>query len=93
MANEKKGQLRVWHIPQVPGKAFKVNVKDVVEAIKILDILAKYDDFEFRERVKPDYSNVQGLEEFDGKEWCEYYNEDGQSITEIADEMSEVEIK
>jgi hypothetical protein len=72
MTNPTKGTLRVWHIPQVPGPAFHVAVKDAIEAQKMLDVLAKYDKFQFENQVKPDYSNAQGLEEFDGNEWSEW---------------------
>ena len=34
-ANE--GDLRVWHIPQVPMKAFHVRVKNIREAKLVLD--------------------------------------------------------
>ena len=79
----KKSNLRVWHIPQVPMTSFKVPVKNAKEAVKILEVLADYDEFQFKHKVKPDYSNVQGLEEFDGKEWCEYYDDEGRDIQEI----------
>ena len=58
----KKGDLRVWHIPQVPMNSFKVEVENVKEAIKILNVLADYDIFQFKNKVKPDYSNASGLE-------------------------------
>jgi len=83
MKKAKKCELRVWHIPQVPMTAFRISVKSIKEAIKILDVLADYDEFQFEHKVKPDYSNVQGLEEFDGKEWCEYYDDEGRDIQEI----------
>lgn len=76
----KKGQLRVWHIPQVPMKAFRVPVKNIQEAKKVLDILANYDIFQFENNIKPDYSNVGGLEEFDGEEWQEWEDDCGDYI-------------
>ena len=86
MKKAKKGDLEIWHIPQVPMTAFRIPVKNVEEATKILDVLADYDEFQFKHKVKPDYSNVQGLEEFDGKEWCEYYDDEGRDIQEIRKE-------
>ena len=56
-------RLRIWHIPQVPMRAFHVEVETLKEAIKILDILANYDLFQFENQVKPDYCNAQGLQE------------------------------
>jgi hypothetical protein len=83
MATEKKGDLRVWWIPQVPMKSFKWAVSSVSEAKNILNLLAKYDIFQFENRVKPDYANVGGLEVFNGEEWEEWENEEGQNIDEV----------
>lgn len=64
VANKQK-KLRVWWIPQVPMKAFHVDVSSVEDGVKILGLLADYDAFQFENNVKGDYSNVGGLEEFD----------------------------
>lgn len=83
------GALRVWHIPQVPGKAFHVPVSSTEEARKVLDVLAKYDIFQFENRIKPDYCNAAGLEVFvtDNGEgvpgWAEWESDDGENIAEI----------
>ncbi|WP_417459074.1 superinfection exclusion protein [Kordiimonas sp.] len=58
-------KLRVWWIPQVPMKPFHVDVATVAEGVKMLEVLANYDQFQFDNRVKPDYTNVGGLEMFD----------------------------
>ncbi len=79
----KKGSLRVWHIPQVPMKPFHFTVNSIEEAKKILNVLSDYDNFEFKNKVKPDYSNAQGLEIFEDKEWCEYSSVDGEDISDI----------
>lgn len=86
-------KLRVWHIPQVPMKAFHVDVETLEEAIKVLNILADYDLFQFENRVKPDYCNMQGLEEFDEQdgEWSEWYSDDGMDIREYAQELEKKE--
>lgn len=62
MVDEQLGFLRVWWIPQVPMKSFYVAVKDLDEARLILKTLADYDLFQWRNKVKPDYSNVGGLQ-------------------------------
>ena len=59
------GDLRVWHIPQVPMEAFCVPVDSPEEAVKILDVLANYDIFQYQKRVKPDYCNAAGLEVYE----------------------------
>lgn len=79
----RNGALRVWHIPQVPGKQFYVEVLSVEAGIVILDILAKYDQFQFDHRIKPDYANAQGLQVFEEGEWAEWYDEDGNDIGEL----------
>ena len=76
----KKGALRIWHIPQVPMKGFRVDVDSPSEAKKILNVLADYDIFQYENRIKPDYSNASGLEEFDGKEWTDWMDEFGDDI-------------
>ena len=60
----KQGDLRVWWIPQVPGKPFYVNVSSVKEAGFLMDTLARYDAFQYENNIKPDYCNVGGLQEY-----------------------------
>jgi hypothetical protein len=61
----KPGDLKVWWIPQVPMKSFEVPVKDVYEGVKLMSVLAAYDDFQYKNRIKPDYSNAGGIQIFD----------------------------
>jgi len=72
----KEGDLQVWWIPQVPMKAFTVLVKNVDEAKLLIETLAKYDAFQYRHNIKPDYSNAGGLNVFENGEWCEWYDEE-----------------
>jgi hypothetical protein len=76
-------RLRVWWIPQVPGKPFHVGVDTVAEGVKIMAVLARYDAFQFDNNIKPDYCNAGGLEmwdtNFDGEgnaDWCSWYDEE-----------------
>ena len=46
-------------------KSFEVDVGSVAEGVKIMDVLAAYDAFQFENRVKPDYCNAGGL-----RRWC-----------------------
>lgn len=55
-------KFRVWHIPQVPGKPFHVEVCDYAEAIRIKATLADYDTFQFENKIKPDYCNASGIQ-------------------------------
>ena len=84
----KEGTLRVWWIPQVPmGNPFRVVVKNVDEAILLINTLGKYDLYQFENNIKPDYSNAGGLEVFENGEWSEYENEEGDQIDDIINEM------
>lgn len=76
MSNHKQGALRVWWIPQIPGKPFFVNVASPQEGLKMMQVLADYDRFQFENRIKPDYSNVGGLECYSstGGGWSEWYD-------------------
>ena len=80
----KKGDLKVWWIPQVPMKSFYIDVSTVAEGVKIMDILADYDLFQFENRIKPDYSNAGGINMFDPTDtedgpdgsWVSWYDDD-----------------
>lgn len=83
----KQGKFRVVHHPQIPGKGFKVIVDSLEEAIKLTEVFAYYDMFQFVEQIKPDYANTTYIERYveyeeDGKthsSWDlveEYYDDD-----------------
>lgn len=69
-------KLRVWWVPQVPMNAFYVDVSSVEEGVKIMDVLADYDRFQFDNDVKPDYCNIGGLQEWADNEWVDWYDEE-----------------
>jgi hypothetical protein len=73
MKEYKDGDLQVWWVPQIPMPEFMVDVNSVEEGVKIMDVLALYDLFQLKHRVKGDYSNMGGL-----RRWCED-NGDGTS--------------
>lgn len=77
--------FRVWWIPQVPMRPFYYPVKDVETAKVLLDTLALYDRFQYKNKVKPDYSNAGGLEIWDSSKqlWIEYEDDEGRDIDEI----------
>lgn len=78
----KEGSLRVWHVPQIPGKPFRVAVDSPEEGHKILAIIAKYDIFQLENNIKPDFSNAGGLEVFTDGEWIEWDDEEGDGVDE-----------
>jgi hypothetical protein len=67
-------QLRVWWIPQVPGKPMYVEVQNLVEAKLLLDTLANYDLFQYKNNIKPDYCNAGGLQVFEDNEWIDWHH-------------------
>jgi len=64
MSNHTVGELRVWWVPQVPMKSFIVPISSVSEGVKVLEVLADYDLFQFKNKVKPDYCNAGGLQQW-----------------------------
>jgi len=70
----KEGDLRVWWIPQVPSKPFEWPVKSLEEAMLLTDALAAYDDFQFANRIKGDYANAGGVQQFGEGEWTDWYH-------------------
>jgi hypothetical protein len=79
----KEGDLQIWWIPQIPGKSFLVPVASVEEAMKLLDVLAEYDAFQFNNGIKGDYCNAGGLNVYEGGDWVDWSNEDGDSIDDL----------
>jgi hypothetical protein len=76
-------KLQVWWIPQIPMDSFRVEVDSVAEGVKIMQVLADYDSFQFDNNIKPDYSNAGGLNQWsencDGEGapgWEDWYDEE-----------------
>jgi hypothetical protein len=78
-------ELRVWWIPQVPMEPFHVEVSSILEARFIMKTLAMYDQFQFDNNVKPDYSNAGGLEVRIDGEWEEWISPCGDYIDDVDD--------
>jgi len=73
MKHLKNGDLRVWWMPQVTtGDVFYSPVDSPREAQKLIGTLAYYDQFQYRNNIKPDYSNAGGLEVFEDGQWLEW---------------------
>lgn len=75
-------RIRVWWIPQIPMKAFRVSVDSIEEGARLLEVLAQYDLFQYNERVKPDYSNAGGLTFYDAEDddWNDIDLEDEEDV-------------
>ena len=65
-------QLRIWWIPQMPGKSFYMNIDSIGEGVKILNTLGLYDEFQYKNGIKPDYSNAGGLQMLEDEEWVDW---------------------
>lgn len=84
----KNGQLRVWHIPQVPSHPFHVDVPDVQTAVLVMTMLDDYDLFQFRNNIKPDYASAQGLQiwleelatEVTDDGWVDWFHDTGEDF-------------
>jgi len=83
----KEGDLKVWWIPQVPGKAFEVLADSEEEAVKICNVLAEYDEFQFREAIKGDYCNAGGVLRYEKSDnpgfdddWYDAYDDNGEDL-------------
>ncbi len=66
MSSHNVGDLQVWWIPQVPMKPFEVDVASIEEGAKIMDVLAKYDLFQYTNKIRRDCSSFGVL-----RRWCE----------------------
>lgn len=66
---EKMKNLRVWWMPQVPGTPFHVEVSTLKDGALLLDTFASYDNFLLEEKIKPDHSNMGGLEVKSNGKW------------------------
>ena len=75
-------RLKVWWIPQVPGKPFEVEVDSIEEGALLVTAFADYDMFQFENHIKPDYSNAGGLSVWDkdGKEWLDWEDDEGNDL-------------
>lgn len=83
-------KLRVWWNPQVGSNCtFYIPVKSVEEAKKFLDVLAAYDQFQYQNKIKPDFCNIGGLQMWDEEEndWVEWNDSEG--ICDDVDEYCE----
>ena len=77
----RSGDIRVWYIPQVPGKPFLAKVESFAEGKKILDVLASFSLFEYQNKIKLDYSEAWGIERYEkdgdgGYDWYEMEDEE-----------------
>lgn len=92
----KPGDLRVWHVSQIPCPAFRVPVATIAEGRKLLDVLADYDVYQYEHRIKPDYSNVGGIQRYEddggGLDWFDVDDDELADWDATADIVAEAEV-
>lgn len=72
--------LKIWWIPNPPRELFEVEVKDIDEAILILNTLADYDLYLGDDLIS---CNAGGLQEFVEGEWIKYESPQGYTIDDF----------
>jgi len=77
MSKLKNGVLRVWWVPQMPMKSFKVRVPSLKAGVRMMRALARYDLFQFENKIKPDYCNTGGIQVWNAStnHWDDWYDE------------------
>ena len=79
-----KAQYRLWHIPQIPSKSFKVESSNLEYLANLCDVLQRYDLFQYENNIKPDYANISGIEVWeDVGEGYSWYSLDDCEISDI----------
>ena len=67
----------------MPMQPYTRDVDSLYEGKRILDFFADYDNYQIQNFIKPDCSNMGGLEVFEGGEWIEWEDEDGNTIDDL----------
>lgn len=76
-------EYRIWWIPQIGmDQIFYYSVASVGDGHNALNMLANYDIFQFENNVKPDYSNMGGLEGLYPDGWSGWHDDDDCDIYE-----------
>ena len=81
------GSLRVWNVINPPGEPLWYPVETPEEGARLIDQLAN-------EQVKDDavFANAFGLCEWDGEEWTEWYDDEGNDVDDILKEMDDLTV-
>jgi hypothetical protein len=61
-------RFKAWYIPQVPMKAFEVEVSTAAEAKAALEMITNFSIFELENKIKPDYFDAGGVMVWDEAE-------------------------
>lgn len=70
-------RYKVWYTPQVPMRAFEVQVDSLEVARLIERTLCEFSLFEYENHVKPDYADAGGICELDEDgDWVDVCDEE-----------------
>lgn len=77
-------RYRAVYVPQVPMHALTIETKSLEHAAVALESIIQLSIFEFKNRVKPDYSDFAGVERWDEdeQEWESVEDEEWEQIIE-----------
>ena len=66
-------KYKVRYVPQVPMESFEVEVENIEMAIKLYETIVKLSIFEFKNKIKSDYSDAGWIQYFneEDNEWCD----------------------
>jgi len=73
-----EGALKVWNVINPPRKPVWIPVSSVYEALETINHLINK-----QLKMKSITSNAFGLCEWDGEEWTEWYNDEGQDVMDL----------
>lgn len=80
---------RIYWIPQIPMEPFYNDVADYRAGCLLGDILGRYDLFQYEKNVKPDYSNMGGVQWnhpiLTEGEWCDMDDDDAEYFGVLGD--------
>lgn len=75
---------RVMFYPELGGRnvPFLLPVDSLADAVAALNVIADYDNFLVRSRLRPDHANAGYVEQFEGGEWLSWQGPDGEDDPE-----------
>lgn len=78
------GALLMWHMPEVAsGEKLYIPVISPEQGQKFIFLFNDYDHFLLKNNLRADFTNASGLLVYKDEQWKEWYNDMGESITEV----------
>lgn len=70
---------RVIFYPELGGRnvTFSYPVGCLADAVSALDVIADYDNFLVRSKLRPDHANAGHIEQFEGGKWLPWEGPNG----------------